>query len=46
MSSDYHKLENYEECLADEVIKKPFILAEVIAKINSVMDLYGLKVNR
>src|SRR5947207_6543481 len=39
MSTDYNKLENYEECLADDVIKKPFILPEVIAKINSVMEI-------
>lgn len=43
MSTDYNKLENYEECMADDVIKKPFILPEVIAKIKSVLEVYNFK---
>jgi len=37
MSADYKALEDYEKCLADTVIEKPFNLSELIKKIESLL---------
>ena len=43
MSANHKALEEYTECVADEILQKPFNLSEVIQKIESVLKLYTVR---